>query len=532
MSPRLRLNHLRTWGMLLALWVVVACRPAASPTPEPTPSPIPSPLPTLTPTATIAPTATPTATPQPTPTPTPTPEPRRVVLPEDAPNLTLDAARWVVSRNPDPLQILAQGAADVALVRQAEGVVVGRRPLALAVPFTTEWESVSATEAETILQTGHPLVQPLVWEALSPQLKPLWVDGRHPADPAYPLQEVWSAVAAPRQTAAAAELAQTITPWPLPIPTLRLTAVGDIMLDRALGYQIAQGNLTFPFDKVAASLQAGDITVGNVESAVGDVGEPVAKSYTFRAPPAAAAALAWAGFDVVSLANNHALDYGPAALLQGVDLLQAQGIAVVGAGANAAQAHQPYVTTVKGVRLAFLGYVHVPVESRGFVTESWTAGSTTAGVAWGLPERIAADVAAIVPQVDHVVVLLHSGYEYQAAPSPPQVAAAEAALAAGATLVIGHHAHILQGIAFRETGVVVYGLGNFAFEIDGDPTTAILDVWLTPDKVLGLALTPAVIQFGGQPRLAERWEAPPILQRVYSLTRMLNPPPPESASTP
>ncbi len=481
---------------------------------------------------TPTPSPSPTATPTPTLTPTATPQPWRVVVPLDAPPLILDAGRWALQYNPDPFQTMAQGAADLALVPQAVGIPVGGRPLALAVPFTTEWESVTWEEAQSIVQQGHALAQPIVWEALSPPLKPLLVDGRHPSDPAYPLQEVWSVVAAPGLEEAATQLAQTLAPWPRPAPVLQLVAVGDIMLDRALGSQIVQGHVTFPFDRVAAQLQAGDITVGNIESALGDVGEPVAKSYTFQAPPAAAESLAWAGFDVVSLANNHALDYGPSALLQGIELLQAQGVAVIGAGADAAAAHRPHLTTIKGIRLAFLGYVHVPVEWRGFVTESWTAGPQTAGVAWGVPEVIAADVAAIAPQVDHVVVVLHSGYEYQPAPSPPQVAAAEAAIGAGASLVIGHHAHILQGVAFRETGVIVYGLGNFAFEIDGDPSTAILNVWLTSGKVLGLTLTPAVIQFGGQPRPAESWEAPAILNQVYSLTRLLNPTPAQATPTP
>jgi poly-gamma-glutamate synthesis protein (capsule biosynthesis protein) len=121
-----------------------------------------------------------------------------------------------------------------------------------------------------------------------------------------------------------------------------------------------------------------------------------------------------------------------------------------------------------------------------------------------------------------VIVVLHSGYEYVEEPSPPQAAAAKAAIDAGADLVIGHHAHILQGIEFYNGGVIVYGLGNFAFEIDGDPNTAVLNVWLDKDGVRQLEIVPAIIQFGGQPRLAEAWEAPAIVQRVYRLTDLLN----------
>jgi poly-gamma-glutamate synthesis protein (capsule biosynthesis protein) len=119
------------------------------------------------------------------------------------------------------------------------------------------------------------------------------------------------------------------------------------------------------------------------------------------------------------------------------------------------------------------------------------------------------------------VVLLHSGYEYVQSPSPEQSVAAQAAIDAGADLVLGHHAHVLQGIQFGDRSAIVYGLGNFAFEIDGDPTTVILDVWLDSQGVRQIELTPAIIEAGGRPRIAAPWESPEIRQRVYHLSRML-----------
>jgi poly-gamma-glutamate synthesis protein (capsule biosynthesis protein) len=101
--------------------------------------------------------------------------------------------------------------------------------------------------------------------------------------------------------------------------------------------------------------------------------------------------------------------------------------------------------------------------------------------------------------------------------------AAEAAMAAGATLVIGHHAHILQGVAFKPQGAIVYGLGNFAFTIDGDPQTAILNVWLDRNGIRQIEFVPAIIQIGGQPRLATPEEAAAIRQQIYRLSIPLNP---------
>ena len=131
-------------------------------------------------------------------------------------------------------------------------------------------------------------------------------------------------------------------------------------------------------------------------------------------------------------------------------------------------------------------------------------------------------MAAVRPEVDLVVVILHSGYEYIEEPSEPQVAAARAAVDAGADLVVGHHAHILQGIHRYNDSVIAYGLGNFLFNIDGPPETGILNVWLDQNGVRQIELLPAIIQEHGQPRLAEFSEAGPILTRVYYLTTLLN----------
>ena len=415
--------------------------------------------------------------------------------------------------------VQAGESAAAQLVENGAGSLVWQEPIVLAVPFTTEWEFISQADAELILANGHELATVLPWSELTPDLKPLRVDGRFPTDPDYPFH---NRLTLQTEDNEAAELLIILQTALAPEPTVHLASVGDIMLDRGLGIVIQGGNLAYPFAHVAPLLQAADIAVGNMESALGDRGTPELKSYPFRAPPDAAQSLALAGFDVVSLANNHGMDYGQEALLQAIDLLQAQGITPVGAGENFSDAHAPHITQVNGLSLAFLGYVNVPVEVTGFDTAIWTASETSPGLAWGAPEIIADDVTAVHDQVDLVVVVLHSGYEYIEEPSEAQAAAAHAAIDAGADLVIGHHAHILQGIEFYNDGVIVYGLGNFAFEIDGRPETAVLNVWLDQNGVRSLELVPAIIQEGGQPRLAESWEAAPILRQVYFLTRILN----------
>ncbi len=90
-------------------------------------------------------------------------------------------------------------------------------------------------------------------------------------------------------------------------------------------------------------------------------------------------------------------------------------------------------------------------------------------------------------------------------------------------MVVGHHAHVLQGVEYYGDGVIIYGLGNFAFEIDGDPRTAILNLWLDNDGVRQIEFIPAIVQFGGQPRPSLGDEAAGTRNLVYMLTRRLNP---------
>ncbi len=469
--------------------------------------------------------APPTTTPKPIPSPTSTPLPVVSVyappdmisgLNEAVRQLELGASDWQWSLAPS-----SEGA-DLSLVEGEAGIPAGARPIALTVPFTSDWEEVSYEDAQQLLSGENDFVLVFNWAEMPANRKALRVDGHRPWEPGYPLQQNWSLIAKSGFEAAANELSNNLASAISYDQVISLTAVGDIMLDRALGNAIAGGSIDYPFALLSEQLAWADITVGNMESALGDRGQPAAKSYTFQAPPAAAGSLARAGFDVISLANNHAMDFGSEALIQAINLLQQQEIAPIGAGQDVEAAHSGFTALINGLTISFLGYVNVPVEVTGFDTKSWTATESQPGLAWAEPALIMADVAESIAQSDLTIVVLHSGYEYIDVPSPDQQAAARAAIDAGADLVIGHHAHILQGVEYYKDGVIVYGLGNFAFEIDGDPSTAILNVWLDEEGVRQLEFIPAIIQFGGQPRLAESWEQPAILNQVYRLTNSLN----------
>lgn len=526
------------WGLLLG-FSLIGCQngdevAAATPTSLLT---TPSPRPLLA-TATLIPptpepatfTPIPTATATSTSTPTATPLPLvRVALPITwanlepfilADNITNPQFQWVVTVTDDPEAINPH----LNLIPGDLDVPIGSIPLALTIPFTHYWEAVDGETAQSIVANGHELAQVMPWREMNPRLKALRVDGLMPPDEGYPLQQTWSVIAVDGYEPAAEQLAALLRLHFPPDPVVHLAAVGDLMLSRTLGNYLALDILDFPFRYLPEYLSSPDYTVGNLETSLGDIGTPAPKAYPFQSPVQSAEALALAGFDLVSLANNHAMDYGPEALLQGIELLAEAGVATIGAGANDTQAHTPHIAEVNGLKLAFLGYVHVPREaSSGFDVETWNATATEPGMAWAYPERIREDVAAALPLADHVIVILHSGFEYIEEPSEPQIAAAYAAIEAGATLVIGHHAHILQGIEYYQDGVILYGLGNFAFNIEGPPETAIANIWLDKTGVRQIEIVPALVTETGQPRLADRFEAEAILRRVYFLTTILNP---------
>jgi poly-gamma-glutamate synthesis protein (capsule biosynthesis protein) len=311
-------------------------------------------------------------------------------------------------------------------------------------------------------------------------------------------------------------LAPTGTPTPPPTPSLKvnLEAVGDIMLARTVGDQVQAKGPEIVFAGVQSVLDSADVLVGNLECALTAGGERQPKSYPFAAPPKTAQALALAGFDVLSLANNHAMDYGYAGLQDTQSYLGQYNIATVGAGANTAKAHTPVILERNGLRLAFLAYVDVPEENSGFDARTWIATASQPGIAWADLDQIRIDVTAAKFKADLVIVLLHAGSEITTVINNitnDQRLEAHTAIDSGAALVIGSHPHVLQQIERYHGGLIAYSLGNFVFDQYKGVANAtiILRVVLTPAGVQSYDWVPVLI-YNGLPRLAAEWEAPAI----------------------
>ncbi len=284
-------------------------------------------------------------------------------------------------------------------------------------------------------------------------------------------------------------------------PQVTLLAVGDIMLARTIGDRVLEQGPQIVFSGVQSVLDSADIRVGNLECAITGNSQPVQKAYTLKAPLETARALSMAGFDVLSLANNHAMDYGFAGLAETQATLRKLGIATVGAGVNNVSAHAPVIITKNGLRLAFLAYLDVLPERSGFDPHTWIATETNPGIAWATPEQIQADVAAARLEADLVVVMLHGGIEISDVInniSNEQRSEAHAAIDAGAALVIGSHPHVLQQIERYHGGLIAYSLGNFVFDqYDGVANaTILLRVLLTRNGVQEYDYVPVLIEHG------------------------------------
>ena len=250
------------------------------------------------------------------------------------------------------------------------------------------------------------------------------------------------------------------------------------------------------FGPIAGLLRSADLTVVNLETAVTDGGKPQPKYYHFRARPAAFTALRDAGVDIANMANNHVLDYGRVGLADTMTAAAHARFPVLGIGANAAAAWTPYVVTVKGVRIAFLGVSQVAE-----LASSWVATRTRSGEANSINlRRTLAAVRSAKKIADVVVVIMHWGTEGMACPDANQLALAPKLAAAGANIIVGSHAHTLQGSGWLGHTFVAYGMANFLWwEASYSTATGVLFLTLHRHRPLTERFVPATVSATGQP---------------------------------
>lgn len=325
---------------------------------------------------------------------------------------------------------------------------------------------------------------------------------------------------------AAPPATQTSTPLPTVEPqplTTTLLFTGDINLGRCVyAFSKAADDMALPFRGLAEVLQSADLTVGSLDGSISDY-NPVPPCEEFHrnllAPSETVAGLTFAGFDVMSVATNHAADCGLQrgcdyeSLLDTLQHLRAAAIAPVGGGANLAEAVAPAILTVNGTRFAFLGF--------SAINNSIWATETTPGTGPFETKIYTEAIRAAKEQAEVVIVLAQWGREFSEQITWLQAAGAQKMVAAGATLVIGNNPHRVQGVqTFPDGAVAAYALGNFVFDQEWSDGTLytiqglLFKATFVGAELQGFDLIPIHIYDNFQPRLAPPEEAALILQDV------------------
>lgn len=268
---------------------------------------------------------------------------------------------------------------------------------------------------------------------------------------------------------------------------VRLRAVGDVLLWTRNGKR--------PFDLVHHELQEKDLLFGNLETVLSESGDPSRKRWVNTTPPEAAEYLKEAGFDILSLANNHTLDMGREGFEKTLDVLESHGIAYIG-GARGDGPPQALVVERRGIKLGFLAYTNGMFRSPPGVAVS------------RLKKKIVIDeIRRLKDRCDHIIVSLHWGIENVYYPSPAQVGLAHDLIDGGATLILGHHSHTIQGLERYKDGLIAYSLGNFQFDTglfkEKIKSTMILSVDLDRGGIRDYTVIPCFINDDFQPEAAE-----------------------------
>lgn len=251
-----------------------------------------------------------------------------------------------------------------------------------------------------------------------------------------------------------------------------LVFVGDIMLNRGVEWMVKkEGNndWRFPFLKIADEIKKADILFGNLEGPISDKGQKVGSIYSFRMDPKSIDGLLFAGFDILSVANNHMFDYSRVAMEDTFSRLKKAEIDYIGGGFNEIEAYTPKIKEINGTKIAFLAFTNLG-------SPYWETKEKRSGIAWLEKEKLEKSIKDAKKKSDIIIVSMHFGDEYKTSPTPEQKELARLAVDSGADLVVGHHPHIVQqlekytsGDISRESskykqGYIAYSLGNFIFD--------------------------------------------------------------------
>lgn len=292
---------------------------------------------------------------------------------------------------------------------------------------------------------------------------------------------------------------------------INMSVVGDILLSRGVGDKIKEEGYEYPYEHVKDIFKDKDIVFGNLECPICDESNPVYKKpqIVFKADSSNTIALKEAGFNILSLANNHTMDQNSIGLISTMNLLNKTNIGYVGAGKSYGNARKPYFVKMNNTVIGFLAYSVFPPE--GYIFSP-----SRPDVARVDFDKLDKEIQMARENCDFLVLSFHWGNEYEFYPSEYQRELAYKAVDSGADLILGHHPHVLQGIENYRDKYIFYSLGNFIFDRQiqsGTDETIIVDLVISDSKIKKITLHPIEIE-DCQPTLARDNKAGYILNRL------------------
>ncbi|OGF30661.1 hypothetical protein A2533_00890 [Candidatus Falkowbacteria bacterium RIFOXYD2_FULL_35_9] len=291
---------------------------------------------------------------------------------------------------------------------------------------------------------------------------------------------------------------------------ITLFAVGDIMLSRTVERKMLEKNdFSYCLSQVKKVVESADLAMANLESPLID-GDPILPyTMSFRADPRSAEGLKLAGFDIMSLPNNHLKNFGDEGLLKTFEYLGKNNIEYVGAGVNKSKMINPLIKEVKGIKIAFLSYAYGPTE--------YSATVNRPGMALMDLAQLEQDINSVKDKVDLIIINMHDGIEYVRQPSTHQIDFAHKAIDLGADLIIGHHPHVVQTMEIYKDKYIYYSLGNFVFDqnqsLDVRQGLGIM-FHLSRDGVTQVDYHPVIIEDLCQPNFVSGQQADQIIAKL------------------
>lgn len=278
-----------------------------------------------------------------------------------------------------------------------------------------------------------------------------------------------------------------------PKKEITIAFAGDTMLGRLANSVISKKGYKYPWGNMLSYLKENDLNIINLETTLTKNEKKVPKVFNFKADPDKVQTLIEGNIDVVTLANNHSLDFSEEGLLETIEVLDKANILHVGAGKNIELARKPVIITKHGITFGIIGFTD---NEPGWLATKTKPGSNYIKV--GDIEKIKQNIALIKNDVNYVIVTAHWGPNKRQRPTQEFINFAHQMIDAGVDIFHGHSAHIFQGIEVYKNKIIMYDTGDFVddYAVYSDlrnDHSFLFRITLTKDKLKGIELIPVLI---------------------------------------